>query len=65
MSFETSTRCTGCCFAQAHYACARESTVFELGMLPVEVLATQGVGVMSCSLGVSVYTEIFPCRDVD
>lgn len=38
---------------QAHYACARESTVFELGLLPAEVKATQGVGVLSCSTRVS------------
>lgn len=57
-----------CCiavFAQAHYACARESTVFELALLPAEVLATQAVGVLSCSLGVSANTETTPCRAID
>jgi len=42
---------------QAHYACARESTVFELGLLPAEVLATQG-NPLKCSLGVSVSTKL-------
>ena len=31
--------------------------MFELGLLPAEVLATQGVGVLSCSLGVSANTR--------
>lgn len=43
-------------FTQAHYACARESTVFELGLLPAEAVASQGNGNMTCSLGVSVNT---------
>lgn len=30
--------------------------MLELGLLPAEVLATQGVGVLSCSLGVSANT---------
>lgn len=38
--------------SQAHYACARESTVFELGALPAEAVARQGSGRLSCSLGV-------------
>lgn len=38
---------------QAHYACAKNTTVVELGLLPAEVVAFPGNGVLSCSLGVS------------
>ena len=40
--------------------------MFELGLLPAEVVATQGTGVLTCSLGVSLSTKrssvSIPCR---
>eukprot|EP00752_Nemacystus_decipiens_P006177 g5574.t1 len=35
----------------AHYACAKDTTVADLGALPEEIVAVQGRGQLSCSLG--------------